>query len=788
MKKTVLIGIAILLVSAMRPTDDFVTILSKKLEAYYQIHPHEQIHVVFNQEKYSPADTAFFQVYFLDNSQLGLKKKRILTLGLFDSNGNLIEKINFNVSDNRGGNQIVIPENTLSGNYMCALIDYETSDINNKPLFLKEILIVNKNQFKIYKNQPDFEYAFEGGHFIVGVENRLIVRSKWVGKAKVINGKNQEITEFEIGKSGLANVIINPNEGEVYSIKVEGMYNPQPLQKAKEDGIAIRVVDEFNAIEPVTISLCVPENSNLRKKEIYLVQTLNGNIAYSCPIQFDTHGKFFVKLSPERIKNGLNLFSVLQNDGVVLTERVLFRNNPILEATISPIQRSINQREKIEVDFSLKDKIGNPMQGSFSISVLKKEFSNESDQTFSEDFYSRNLLASANNNSLTYSYDRKTKTSIINDLLAFQDFKLVPWQDIFDVRSKLKQPATLKIRGQAIFKNGQKPVPDSTLLIGYLQKSMVGYETYTTKDGYFEMPFLFDFWGKDELFYSLEFNGKDLNDECEIIVVNGNYKIKSIHNVTETDTIDAYANFSLKKKLVHKSYLYFSAKENESNNIQKLNNLFEEEAMGSDFTVNVQDYIVFPTMEDLIREVVPFLQHRKRGNSTTVRLLLNKNNSYVAPKGNPLFLIDGVLTKNKEFFLNLKPVDVLQIKLINNLNKLSQLGALGKNGVVLVETKRSAISRSSLNNTVINLQGLSKPVIPFSSETPKEGSSRIPDIRSRLLWSSFNEVDRWGKSKVSFYSSDETGTYTISIKGITNSGEPFEANQTVDVSFKSDRK
>ncbi len=785
MKKISLILLALLCILAMSPIDDFIAVLSQKMDAYYQSHPQEQAQLIFNQEKYAPSDTAFFQTYLLSEDFAATRGKRILTLGIFGSDGKIIQKINFSLVDGHANNQIIISSDTQPGIYLFAVYHTEAKDPSASFIYSKEISIVGKNKLS-FKNSmagTNVSFAFEGGNFINNLENKLIIKSNKIGTGKIKNDKNEEVGHFIIGKEGIATTLIMPVSGESYSIEMDGGFSSQPLPPVKEDGCSLRVETSANQSKNVLIS--IPKKSVLNKNNLYLVITNRKKITYSTPVAFNEIGQFQVTIPSESLENGLCQATIFDNDGDVLAERIFLTNQTHVVASLETNTKIVVPREKVDLEFTLRDKLGNPLRGDFSISVFQKKlFPTSNSLTFDEEVLLKNAFYQVKKE-LPASLNEAGKSELLDHLLAMKVSGTIPWSDILNPASKSSPRFTnnLKIRGKAIFKSSGKPVPDSTLLMGYLQNAMVGYEAYITKNGSFEMPFLYDFWGNDELFYLMEYRGKEMTEEYQIIPEAVEFKAPFPVIATQMDSSDIYGDYALKKKIVEESYNFFSIAKKKTTVFKNLNERFEDEAMGTDFTVNVQDYLAFPTMEDLIREVVPYLQHRKKGSTATVKLLIKQKESFVLPKGEPLFLIDGVLTKNKDFFMSLKPVDVMTIKLINNLNKLSPYGVLGKNGIVLVETKKSVATSATQNSTVINVQGLSKPLHAQLTSYSLSNSPRIPDLRAVLYWNPMQQVDIYGKSRCSFYTSDNVGSFSILVKGITQHGDPFEAEESFEVSF-----
>jgi hypothetical protein len=215
--------------------------------------------------------------------------------------------------------------------------------------------------------------------------------------------------------------------------------------------------------------------------------------------------------------------------------------------------------------------------------------------------------------------------------------------------------------------------------------------------------------------------------------------------------------------------------------------VLEEEFQGADHTINVSDFVIFPSMEDLLTEVVTFVQYRKRKNESSVRLFYRHEKSVVFYKEDPLYIIDGIMSTSTEDFLSIKPEDLLTIKIINNPNKLAQLGTLGQNGIIFVETKKTKQSEKLARN-IFPITGLSAAIVPAIRDyQPVNRNHKMPDLRSTLYWNpdvknSINESYR-----LKFFLSDDTGPVKIIVRGFTADGRYVyaEKNFTVEMYKRS---
>ncbi len=75
---------------------------------------------------------------------------------------------------------------------------------------------------------------------------------------------------------------------------------------------------------------------------------------------------------------------------------------------------------------------------------------------------------------------------------------MVPEQPLSSTAEKRALDNTyqyLHLSGRAVFADTDKPVPDSTRVMFFLQEQAFGYETIARADGSFELPLVYDVYG-----------------------------------------------------------------------------------------------------------------------------------------------------------------------------------------------------------------------------------------------------------------------------------------------------
>jgi hypothetical protein len=348
----------------------------------------------------------------------------------------------------------------------------------------------------------------------------------------------------------------------------------------------------------------------------------------------------------------------------------------------------------------------------------------------------------------------------------------IPWKEI--VKTETAKPeygfaSVIQKIGRVYYPDTTKSVRDLTQVTFFLQKNKTVYHTFTMEKGkvWLTIP---DVYGEDEVLYLVESRRKRITDARIKWDNPPSISFPKASKYKEIKSADSYGYFASKNILINKSYSFYSTKNQENITMKTTTSDFENEIMGADITINVQDYILFSTMEELIKEIVPPLYTRITSKQSSVRVKLpepmNQNIT-----SDPVYVIDDIATKNTSFFLSLKPSDLITIKIVRDPIKLTRFGLMGKNGIVIVQTKNGDM-REPLDST-LRIQGLNRPATYKSREYSNGSDLHRPDFRSMLYWNPQIKTNANGKSRVEFFCSDDNGVMNIQIDGMTKDGKPF---------------
>lgn len=765
---------------------DPITEITERFKAYNGIFPQTKLHLSFNQPAYVAGDTAFFKAYLLTDNLIPLRGRQIMNLAIIDAEGQVRKRQTYRIDDGIAANQTVVPNDLEPGIYRVVAYTSWMKNFSPKLFFNSLLTIAGENQFEYASNAPvNFELFPEGGNLIAQVPTKVVAVATRNGKpvsaeGRVVDENGAEIARFTCDKNGLASFELKPARQGQYKVESLSGGEPTPLT-VEQEGYALSLNNDGELIK-ATIDL---QSRRESKESVTVILTSRSQIKYASMIGVSSASPASVLIPIKGLPAGIAQLSVFDSKNRVVAKRLVFIASQIeAKVDLKLDKQSVSTRSPVSFEFDIKDQFGASRSSDMLVtSYYKNLFTKVEDVDFEEEL----LIASdiPGSRTLLQQIDISTPegSTMLDSYLITQQWERFNWNEVLS--NKKKEPeflaeGTLIYDGVATFADNGKPVPDSTLVLLFLQDRTFGYEVYTSTNGVLRWPVYFDFYGSENIMYSMESRGKRLP--------NTNIKLlkDSLSGFIAPQTLsgkqrDPYYTFSNISKVVNNSFSYGWNKAEIGKVNANPNAPMEDELNGVDATINVEEYVVFPTMEDLFREVVRFVQNKKVGGKQTLRVLSTDSNNPIM--GDPLCIVDGIATRNIDFIFSLKPGDIAVIKVVNDARKLRNLGSITKNGVIFFQTKIADISQMIPKDDILYVDGLVDPV-PFNLVNPATGSSRTPLLRSTVYWKTQLERNERGLISDTFYSADNTGTINLRVQGITSDGIPFDKIQSVEVGFQ----
>jgi hypothetical protein len=183
----------------------------------------------------------------------------------------------------------------------------------------------------------------------------------------------------------------------------------------------------------------------------------------------------------------------------------------------------------------------------------------------------------------------------------------------------------------------------------------------------------------------------------------------------------------------------------------------------------LDDYVRFPTLEEVLREYVPEVIVRRQNKKLDLFALNKDTNIFFTHS--PLLLIDGVpiIDHDKGISANMKSVEKLEV-----VTKKFFHGPLAYDGIVSLNTFGKDFTGFELDSTssVFSFEGTQyeQEFYTPAYQSVTESNSRIPDFRNVLHWDPNIATGNDGKEHLIFYTGDAEGKFVGILHGLTIDG------------------
>jgi hypothetical protein len=761
MKRFSFFILAIGCLTSFTDEDDFVNSIKQRADNYFAKNSGVKLELLFDQPQYVSGDTARFKTSYLKATNLQpVDGTQIVHVCLFDQDGKKKLSRWFSVTNGFAANSLSIPENLLPGTYVLVGFTDWMKNFSQELFFKQEFVVSGKNLFVREQPSDTLEFYPEGGRLIEGVENNIAVRYKG-SRPKVtasILESGSQIATVEVRNDSVSTFRLTP-KSTTYSAETAGKKFALPSINNKGVSLRVEIADR------IKLNL---EKAGDDTQNLYLLVVNRSGLIFQNKLDLKARERREVLL-PQNLPMGVAQVAIVDSQFKLVAARSIYIQRQTANVTISNPQEFYSTRKPISVTVRAKDD-GYSFNGSFSCRVLKDELFQQHERTMEYFTFQSDI---SNTASL-----RKTESAIVvSNFLITQSCPWFDWERISRKETYLpliKSNQHLVLSGKATHAKNGSPAADSTLLMFYLEKNLVGYEAIVNSKGNFSFPMFLNVRSQDRFLYAASRRGNDLDDI--IVKINDPDSLitfKAPRFVQQTEAAgDAYFTYSAQKKAIDKSYSFFYNQKPAYDSIGDPNKAMEDELNGVDATVRLSDYLQLPTMTEVLKEVVKSVDYRKINGRHVVRVYTTgkKPTNYTGP----LYVIDGQLTKDPSQFLNLLPSDVLTIKLVKDSRKLFALGHLGANGVIIVRTKKQ-VKIQEKNR--LDFSGL----LPEFADRRNDKNIQTPDFRSNLYWSPKTQLN--SEANIQFTSSDDVGRYMVQIYGMTEKGEPFFAEKPIELKY-----
>ncbi len=228
----------------------------------------------------------------------------------------------------------------------------------------------------MFTNDFDVKFFPEGGALINIPHQNVAFKAQGAdGFSKEIEGflfnsKGDTLTNFRSEHNGMGIFTMNPVNNETYYVTVR-----------TNDSITKRF--DLPAIEPKGISIAMSHYKQEIRYEIqkteatewpqklFLLAHTRGKLAILQPIN---PKRTFGKMNDSLFTEGITHFMLIDEQGNALSERLIFvPDHKPNQWQITTDQPTYGKREKVSLQITAKDSEGNPVEGTFSVSITDRK-------------------------------------------------------------------------------------------------------------------------------------------------------------------------------------------------------------------------------------------------------------------------------------------------------------------------------------------------------------------------------------------------------------------------------
>lgn len=661
--------------------------------------------------------------------------------------------------------------------------------------------VVAKNfPIKTASLQSDVQFFPEGGSLIAGIKSRVAFKAtapNGLGAnigGSIVDNSDKEVAKIETKHLGMGYFTLTPQAGKTYSAKVtypDGSSNTVKLPDVATDGYALSV---FQTAKNDSVLVKVGASANTLRggsQNLSLVGQSNGKVYFSTSVPVNK--QFTLLYFPiKEVPSGIMQFTLFSADAQPLNERIIFiQNKDDINLNISSNKQTYNRREKVQLAIDAKDGAGNPVAGNFSISVVS-ETAVPSDEVNENSIFSQLLLSSDIKGYIEkpnyYFVNQNDETRENLDILMLtQGYRRFAWKNVLSGTPPVPYFTPEKLGTEIsgiIMGYNKKPVAYARVAI-LNNKTGFFRDTVADQNGRFKFRRILFTQGAQFTIHGANAKGKG-----RVIVKLNNYqKANVIANPNIGDInpdIPQQTKATIDNDIKQDQDL---VKHGLISRVQQLKEVRIRAAKARVGTANIKenqaDEVYRPDSRQpcsTLRECLEEMYHSRIRFTSVVSqdygmlwIPTYQNQRYVV-------LIDSVRVTPEQYqdLLTDSVTNINKIYLVHESTAV-QMKLLGMYAgqykpplppVLAIYTKNGNFRYTKSDGTIdYSPKGYDLTRVFYSPkyDRPQDGPTPA-DLRSTIYWNPAVLTRTVGRAGLSYFNSDQTGTYRVTIEGIDADG------------------
>ena len=521
----------------------------------------ERVYLHMDNSTYFLGDTLWFKAYVTSSSfhRLSLESWTLYT-ELVSPEGQIVESKKLPIINGTCHGYFNIDTSYLSGyyeirSYTRPMLSFGDDDIFSRvvPVFRQPEKAGNYNQLlSDYRHYRDSEkksrrrekkislsFYPEGGHLLKGVQNILAIKAvdlegkEVFVKGEILDRSNVKVGSFTTAHRGMCRFSFTPNSKK-YKARVmlgDDKYDFD-LPDIEEDGV-LASIDSYSSDD--SVSLKILKSGEMTLGDIGIGISCRGQLYYLDVLNGEAQLPFEIKIPKAKLSTGVHEFVLFDTLGAPLIERKFFISlvngkyvskqpyTKTVSIDASNVKKEYKSKEKIALKFTVKDKKGDPVKTSFSLSIRDPHGNVD---TYNNDNVLIHLLLSSEVKGFIphagyyFESDDLPRRKELDLLLMVQAWSKYPWKRMTGIEPFNKVQYVEKgfiISGSVYEASGRRKPIEDALIKSILKSSKHTYkgECVTDEDGRFNFAFqdIFNDWRA-----SIFLDSKKMRDKSVIIL------------------------------------------------------------------------------------------------------------------------------------------------------------------------------------------------------------------------------------------------------------------------------
>lgn len=769
------------------------------LEKYSKENPTEKISIHFDKSAYISGETIWFKAYLHDGYQPTSRSYNFF-IELIGPKGEAIERKRYPVSGATAFGNFDLSDSLETGEYTLIAFTPLLLNAGKDHFFEKKINIYNRKKISTASSKKEEErlviqFFPEGGNMVRGVPGTIAFKAtnQWgipvdvTGIIKLEDGT--KVADFTSFHDGMGRFTLRPSVGTKYKAYVDfkNKTYTTSLNDPLASGVIVKIDDEPTG-KMFTISRSARDAENY--DTLLLLAQINQHIAFKQTIILTTETSVRGHINTETLPSGILGFTVFDNNGLPLIERLAFVNNReyVSKGDLKLNKVNLGNRGINNIDVSFNDSL----QRSLSVSVIDIENwqAQEEGNIYSDIFLSSELKGYIHRPSWYFREKTDSVTRALDLLMLTNGWRRFSWEKVLKPVAKIdqsiKEPSFLLLSGTVSEAGTTKPVIGGKLnLVLRSADSIPQFLSIdVAENGKFLMDSLVYFDSTSVMVTYKNKKGKDQNvsvvfdsDSLESISKNFSLKLSPASELI-TDLPVINTDYLSSDKLDDKKYKLLTEVIVNARKGTPTEELEEKYVQGQFETASKRTVdLVNKPHSDPSLSVVDYI----RNNFSPLRIVTRAGKRiFIDPRkfslGNArYFEVTVFMDNNPSTIDQLQPIPVRDVALIKFYNTGFYGGETASPaGALIVYTKNSDEYRSKdfrSNIGAISINGYSVTRDFYQPEYDTAQLKQLIDNRITLYWNPLLFTDGQSpKASFSFNANDIGKKYKVTVQGFDGRG------------------